>query len=524
MRRNGRTVIAAAGTALLAVSAALAGGSAPAVAATRAATSAAAASPATAAGGAAGSARGAAAAQSATSGPATTSAGKVLVAYPNAVVNNAATPASVLAYLKGIEGASIISGQHNAEPNTEPAQYTNEVDAITGEYPGLWGGDFLYESDSIAARQTMINEAETQWADGSLVTLMWHECPPTIAEPCDWTQVESVDGALTTAQWQQLTTDGSALNTAWKNELGLIVPYLQQLKNAGIPVLWRPLHEINDSWSWWGGTPYTAALWQLTYNYLVNTEGLTNLIWVWSVKDSGSTSALSTYYPGNQYVDVLALDPWDSSFPTTAWYQAIQSMASADGKPMALAEVGTLPTPAQLSSQPDWTYFNDWASYITSNNTNAQIQATYYDSRVLHQGQISLPSGSGPPAATGPITGYDGLCLDDSSALTTDFNPIQVYTCNGTAAQQWTVESNSTLQVLGKCLDVKASGTADGTLVDLYDCNGTGAQVWQSQSNGSLLNPESGKCLDDTGWSTTPGTQAQIWDCSGNANQQWKLP
>ena len=56
--------------------------------------------------------------------------------------------------------------------------------------------------------------------------------------------------------------------------------------------------------------------------------------------------------------------------------------------------------------------------------------------------------------ATGPITGYQGLCLDDRSASTADFNPIQVYTCNGTNAQQWTVESSNTLQVLGKCLDV----------------------------------------------------------------------
>ncbi|QMU75766.1 ricin-type beta-trefoil lectin domain protein [Streptacidiphilus sp. PB12-B1b] len=126
--------------------------------------------------------------------------------------------------------------------------------------------------------------------------------------------------------------------------------------------------------------------------------------------------------------------------------------------------------------------------------------------------------------ATGPITGYGGLCVDDRSASTADYNPVQVYTCNGTTAQQWTVASGNTLQVLGKCLDVDAAGTANGTAVDLYDCNGTGAQVWQPQSDGALLNPASGKCLDDTGWSTTPGTQLQIWSCTGAANQQWNLP
>jgi len=126
---------------------------------------------------------------------------------------------------------------------------------------------------------------------------------------------------------------------------------------------------------------------------------------------------------------------------------------------------------------------------------------------------------------TGPVTGYDGLCVDDQSASTANYNPVQVYTCNGTGAQQWTFDTaNDTLQALGMCLDISAGGTADGTLVDLYYCNGSGAQVWQPQGDGALYNPQSGKCLDDTNWSTTPGTQLQIWDCSGNANQQWTLP
>jgi ricin-type beta-trefoil lectin protein/glycosyl hydrolase family 18 (putative chitinase) len=136
--------------------------------------------------------------------------------------------------------------------------------------------------------------------------------------------------------------------------------------------------------------------------------------------------------------------------------------------------------------------------------------------------EITGSSGGGT-TATGQITGYEGLCLDDRSASTANYNPIQVYTCNGTGAQQWTVESNNTLQVLGKCLDVYAAGTTDGTTVDLYDCNGTGAQQWIPQSDGALLNPESGKCLDDTGYGGS-GTQVQIWDCTGNSNQKWTLP
>jgi ricin-type beta-trefoil lectin protein len=133
--------------------------------------------------------------------------------------------------------------------------------------------------------------------------------------------------------------------------------------------------------------------------------------------------------------------------------------------------------------------------------------------------------GGGGGNATGPITGYAGLCVDVRGANTTNFTPVQVYTCNGTNAQQWTVvQAGSTLHALGKCMDINGGGTADGTTVDLYDCNNTAAQVFIPQSNGSLYNPQSNKCLDDTNFSTTPGTQLQIWDCTGNANQRWNLP
>lgn len=135
-------------------------------------------------------------------------------------------------------------------------------------------------------------------------------------------------------------------------------------------------------------------------------------------------------------------------------------------------------------------------------------------------------SGSTSPQGTGPIVSgvSSSLCVDDRSSDTTNLNPVQIWNCNGSSAQQWTVAAGNTLQALGKCLDVDNSGTADGTTVDLYDCNSTSAQVWQPQSNGSLLNPNSGKCLDDPNSSTSEGTQLQIWDCNGTGAQHWGLP
>jgi beta-glucosidase len=72
-----------------------------------------------------------------------------------------------------------------------------------------------------------------------------------------------------------------------------------------------------------------------------------------------------------------------------------------------------------------------------------------------------------------------------------------------------------------KCLDVASAGTANGTLVQLYTCNGTAAQNWHLDSSGQLWNPNSGKCLDDPGYSTTNGTQLEIYTCNLGKNQYW---
>lgn len=126
-----------------------------------------------------------------------------------------------------------------------------------------------------------------------------------------------------------------------------------------------------------------------------------------------------------------------------------------------------------------------------------------------------------PPAGGGTITGYGGKCVDVAGASSANGTVVDLYTCNGTNAQQWT-STSGTLRALGKCLDVNAAGTANGSKVQLYDCNGTGAQQWTA-SGSQLVNPASGKCLDATGPSSADGTPLQIWTCTGAANQSWTL-
>ncbi|MGW0434406.1 ThuA domain-containing protein [Micromonospora sp. NPDC003197] len=130
-----------------------------------------------------------------------------------------------------------------------------------------------------------------------------------------------------------------------------------------------------------------------------------------------------------------------------------------------------------------------------------------------------------PGPRTGPVVGLAGKCLDVAGAATADGTKVQLYGCNGTGAQQWTVSAGGgTIRALGKCLDVSAGGTADGTKVQLWTCNGSGAQNWTPQANGTVLNPQSGKCLDVSGNNSADGTQIHIWTCHTGANQKWTLP
>ncbi|MBB5867780.1 mannan endo-1,4-beta-mannosidase [Allocatelliglobosispora scoriae] len=439
------------------------------------------------------------------------------------------TRTDVVNYFSGLTGRNWLSGQQDG-PNSNPVQWTNKVRDITGLYPGVWGGDFGFSQNDIDNRQRVFDQAKAAWAAGTIPAITWHACAPLVAtcnfEGGSW----PVKGSrLSDSQWNELVTDGGGLNTSWKRRLDQTVPYFQQLKDAGIPVLFRPSHEMNEAWSWWGGRPGpngSRKLFQITHDYLLS-KGFTNIVWVWNVKDlAGGAGSVADYYPGDGYVDLVTLDVWVQYFPSTEWYTAMQNIAH--GKPIALAEVGRTPTPAQMAAQPRWTYFSVWMDWLTKPeyNTNDGVKATYYDPRVLNRGEISIPVGTSP-TRTGPITGVpSGRCVDIPSAGTANGLQVQIWTCNGSGAQSWTIGTDGTIRALGKCLDVNGGINADGTKVQIWDClAGNTHQQWSyNTTTKRLTNPETGKCLDATGQGTADGTKLQIWTCNTQTNQQWNLP
>jgi mannan endo-1,4-beta-mannosidase len=315
----------------------------------------------------------------------------------SAAVVRTATPAdafpasgktAVLNRLRAITGTSIISGQHNKEPASSPRQYSQQANSVTGQWPGLWGGDMMFNPADVANRQSVVNEAKAQWAAGSLVALTWHACSPTVGATCGFDG--GVKTSISNTQFQQIVTGGTALNTTWRNRMAAVVPYLRQLKDAGVPVLWRPFHEMNESWNWWGNRPGAnggGKIFQQMKDYF-DSQGLDNLIWVWNVQDNPNAN-WAQYYPGSNYVDVVSLDVWYKNYPSASDYTQLQSIAA--GKPIAIAELGKVPNASLLTSQPRWTYFMVWSEQLRGNNSNAEIQAGYFHPRVLNRGEFSIP-------------------------------------------------------------------------------------------------------------------------------------
>ncbi len=285
-----------------------------------------------------------------------------------------AAKAAVLRFLAEIGGKQTIAGIHNREPNAVPSLQTNAIHDLTGKYPGLWSGDFLFKPDDVNARWAMVYEARKQWESGSLVQLMLHVAPPNLAEGnCPWEG--GILSHLSDEQWRDLVTDGGSLNKVWKSRLDDYAIYLGYLQDAGVPVLFRPHHEMNQFRFWWGGRPGkdgTARLYRLTHDYLVRTKGLSSLIWVWDMQDMSRD--LADYDPGPEYWDVFAFDVYDKGYGQS-WYDLVLKIAG--GRPMAIGECAVLPSAAILAAQPRWAFFMSWAELTFTGNSRQQIVDLY---------------------------------------------------------------------------------------------------------------------------------------------------
>ena len=302
-------------------------------------------------------------------------------------VNPHATPEAraLLAYLNSISGQATVTGQHNY-PN-DGSRFTDLAYDLTAKYPGLFGEDFGFsagdDKDSVLSRPAMIQEVKRQYQNGAIIALTWHEVRPTDDEPVTFR--DSVQGHLTDYEWQQLLTPGTPLYNRWCAQVDVVAGYLRQLRDAHVPVLFRAYHEMNGGWFWWGGRPGkngSAALYRQIYDRFVNVHHLDNLVWVWNVNaPNADWVPIAEYYPGPQYADVVTMDIYGEF--KQDFYTSMLTLAA--GKPIALAEVGGLPTPEILDKQPRWAYFMCWSEIIRTGNPLDKVLAVYHAPRMVNR-------------------------------------------------------------------------------------------------------------------------------------------
>jgi mannan endo-1,4-beta-mannosidase len=291
-----------------------------------------------------------------------------------------ASPEAVklLQYIYSISGNHTLTGQHGV-PLLRTARLV-EAQRAGGHFPALFGMDFGFDSpgtwDGINFRQKIVDDAIEKYHEGYIVVLMWHAVRPIEQEPVKFST--SIEGKLTDQQWHDLVTPGTEINERWKSQVDVIAWYLTQLRDAHVPVLWRPYHEMNGGWFWWGKKPGPDGykkLYRMLFNRLVNFHKLNNLIWIYGANEvTPGVDPYGTYYPGDDVVDILATDIYHSGF---AKEQYDQLLALAKDKPIALAEVGAVPSPEILKEQPRWTWFMYWGDPPDGGTEGQAIRTIY---------------------------------------------------------------------------------------------------------------------------------------------------
>ena len=133
---------------------------------------------------------------------------------------------------------------------------------------------------------------------------------------------------------------------------------------------------------------------------------------------------------------------------------------------------------------------------------------------------LSLTTTAG--GGTSRIIGYANKCIDVPGSNGVDGQYLQLYTCNGTAAQSWTFPGDGTIRAFGLCMDVAWGSTANGAVIQLARCSGNPAQQFVLTAAGDLVNPQANKCVDVADWNTADGARLITWECHGGANQKWR--
>lgn len=283
----------------------------------------------------------------------------------------------LMTYMCDIYGTDILSGQFCDEGMVGHENATIWK-TTGGKYPAILGLDLMEYTPSRVAHgstSSAVEHAIEYWEQGGIVTFCWH-----------WNAPEKyITGTWYSAFYKEHTNIDLAKIMNGQDEEGYdllmadidaIAVQLQRLEDAGVPILWRPLHEASGGWFWWGtaGAEAYKELYILLYDRLTNEYGLDNLIWVWNGQDKD-------WYPGDEYVDIIGEDiyPGEKVYtPQTAKYLEVLEYTDAR-KMIILSENGCMFDPdLAIRDGAMWGSFCTWGGEFISGSDSLFVFSEQY--------------------------------------------------------------------------------------------------------------------------------------------------
>ncbi|PHR94243.1 MAG: hypothetical protein COA69_01205 [Robiginitomaculum sp.] len=269
-------------------------------------------------------------------------------ATPGTAPDWRARKTAILEYLTSVsEGGQTLSGtQVNEYEVFIKCTSYDRLHAMTGKKAAVLGLELMFAIEYEGYADHLVRLAREHAQAGGLVTLAWHArnplktCPRGEFYECSKMMMSDDMMAL-------MLTDGTHENVLFKKDIAAVAPVFKRMQDAGIPVLFRPFHEMNGNWFWWGATDRFADLWSILHHEMETVHGLKNIIWVWGSADRPNSPH---YAPPNGTFDIVGADIYetdnDSELFIDRWKDARKVSSSA---PFAFTEIGRVPSDRVLA-------------------------------------------------------------------------------------------------------------------------------------------------------------------------------
>ncbi|MCA1292322.1 beta-mannanase [Paenibacillus sp. alder61] len=403
------------------------------------------------------------------------------------LTNPDATPEAraLMNYMLNQYGRKIISGQHTLED----AEWIRQQ---TGKSPAILSGDLMDYSPSRVEKGAASTEIEKmiQWYErGGIVSLCWH-----------WNAPKGIGNEEPGREWWRgFYTEFTTFDVAYAlqhpdsedyrlliRDIDAIAVQLKRLQDHNVPVLWRPLHEAEGGWFWWGakGPEPAKQLYRLMYERLTHHHKLNNLIWVWN-------SEKEEWYPGNEVVDIVSVDiynPAGDYHPNIAKYDNLLALSNQK-KIVALAENGPIPDPDLLRVYgADWNFFSTWTGeHIRDGKTNTleHLKKIYHHDYILTLDELpaDLYSSLTYQAEHGvPI----GLALDKRDSYASEFATVRDGTSGKLRIKANAAPGTYTLTVRYKADNGQKKGKVMVNNRPALNYTFTGTKMWKNAALGQM--------------------------------------